>query len=294
MRNRVWRNLKTWKRLSFGAVSLIFRLDRSVRVTRGHLRHEQALLSRAERTRALPERQSLPRERELAVLVGVGPGFGYALAERLAREGFDLVLVSRDAERLAPLVAALHANGVTVESIGVDATDESGVAKLFERVRAQHGIPNLVVYSLQYSGPGAAIDIETPAFEASWRHNCFGAFLVGRAAARSMLERGSGTIVFVGSTSSLVGRAAHLNLAIGKFGQRALAQVMARELWPKGIHVVHAVIDADIAEGIAAPTPHADPHDVAAGIVAVHDQPRTAWTSELDLRPWNEAFWEHC
>jgi NAD(P)-dependent dehydrogenase (short-subunit alcohol dehydrogenase family) len=102
--------------------------------------------------------------------------------------------------------------------------------------------------------------------------------------------------VFVGSTSSLIGRAGHLNLAVGKFGQRALAQVMARELWPRGIHVVHAVVDADIAEEPlqAATTPQSDPSHIAAAILALHRQPKTAWTSELDLRPWNERFWEHC
>jgi NAD(P)-dependent dehydrogenase (short-subunit alcohol dehydrogenase family) len=294
MRNRLWRSLKRWRRLSFGAVSVLFRLDRSVRVTNGHRRPApERAVGRAADSGAMSA-TSAGALRPLAVIVGVGPGFGFALADCLAREGFDLVLVARNAERLSPLVEALHANGATVESLGIDATSESAVAKLFQHIRSEHGIPTLTVYSLQYSGPGTAIEIEPAALEASWRHNCFGAFLVGRSAARLMLERGSGTLVFVGSTSSLIGRAEHLNLAIGKFGQRALAQVMARELWPKGVHVAHVVIDADIAEGEPVATPQADPSHLAAGILALHNQPRTAWTSELDLRPWNEVFWEHC
>jgi NAD(P)-dependent dehydrogenase (short-subunit alcohol dehydrogenase family) len=157
-------------------------------------------------------------------------------------------------------------------------------------------VPDLVVYSLQWCGPGLAIEIEAPAFEAAWRHNCLGAFHVCRAAARQMIKRGTGTLILVGSTSSLLGRAGHLNLAVGKFGQRALAQVLARELWPKGIHVAHVVIDADISED---PADHpqevrADPDHIAEAVLAVHRQPSSAWTSELDLRPWNERFWEHC
>ena len=111
-----------------------------------------------------------------------------------------------------------------------------------------------------------------------------------------MLADGRGTIVLIGSTSSVIGRQAHLNLAVGKFGQRALAQVMARELWPLGIHVAHLLIDADISEDSTSKfdAPHADPYHIARSVLDLHLQPRTAWTSELDLRPWNEQFWEHC
>jgi NAD(P)-dependent dehydrogenase (short-subunit alcohol dehydrogenase family) len=110
------------------------------------------------------------------------------------------------------------------------------------------------------------------------------------------LPRGSGTIVLVGSTSGLSGRENHLNLAVGKFGLRALSQVMARELWDKGIHVVHCVIDADIKENDLQPpsNPQANPEDLADFIFQLHNQPRTTWTSEADIRPFNEKFWEHC
>jgi len=124
----------------------------------------------------------------------------------------------------------------------------------------------------------------------------FGAFLVSREAARSMLPLKRGTIVLMGSTSSLIGRAGYLNLAVGKFGQRALAQVLARELWPDGIHITHLIIDADINERAEteADAPRADPAHISEVVLSVHRQANTAWTSELDVRPWNERFWERC
>lgn len=301
---RLWRSLKMWRRIPMGPVSLVFRFDRAVRITSGHTwriaprgtipggqttsprGHSQGL-----------EDQSPRRSRGTAIIVGVGPGFGFALARKLGKEGFRLVLVSRDAERLRGLGHELHSAGVSVETHGADATDEVTVARLFDSIKATHGIPTLVVYSVQYFGPGQTVAIELPAFEASWKHNCLGAFLVARSAAQQMLERRSGTIVLIGSTSSLIGRPGHANLAVGKFGQRALAQVMSRELWPMGIHVAHAVIDADIGDdeqAVAQRDAEANPEHIAEAILALHNQPKTAWTSELDLRPWNEHFWEHC
>jgi NADP-dependent 3-hydroxy acid dehydrogenase YdfG len=111
-----------------------------------------------------------------------------------------------------------------------------------------------------------------------------------------MVPLGRGTIILVGSTSSILGRAEHLNLAVGRFGQRALAQVLTRELWPKGIHVAHVLIDADIDEGEERDDggPQADPSHITDVIVSLHRQQKTAWTSEVDVRPWNEQFWEHC
>src|SRR6185295_10285778 len=114
--------------------------------------------------------------------------------------------------------------------------------------------------------PGRVIEVEVAAFEESWRKNCLGGFIVAREAARQMVRLGRGTIVLVGSTSSLIGRTDHLNLAVGKFGLRALAQVLAREVWPLGVHVAHVVIDADIKEGDddKASIPQADPEHLAA------------------------------
>jgi NAD(P)-dependent dehydrogenase (short-subunit alcohol dehydrogenase family) len=156
------------------------------------------------------------------------------------------------------------------------------------------GVPNLVVYAVQGFNPGTVLNTDVAAFEESWRANCLGAFLVARECARQMVPLRRGTIVLIGSTSSLIGRADHLNLAIGKFGLRALAQVMARELSRSEIHVLHTVIDADIREGGNEPYPQADPHDISRVIYSLHQQPKSSWTSEIDMRPWNESFWEHC
>jgi NAD(P)-dependent dehydrogenase (short-subunit alcohol dehydrogenase family) len=300
---RIWRHLKVWRKIPLGPVSVHYRFDRSVPVTKGLRTRRSASVPRSS---SVADARSRPQDRTdqrnsspvhpLAVLVGVGPGFGFELAKHLAAEGFDLLLVCRTAESLSPLVNEVHKLGVSAAAYGVDATDEMGVAALFEYLEKAHGCPSLVVYSIQYFSPGLSTEVEVPAFEASWRHNCLGAFLVGRRAARAMESRGDGTIIFIGSTSSIVGREEHLNLAIGKFGQRALAQVMARELWAKGIHVAHVLIDADIQDGdqssIAHPQSRAE--DIAQSILYLHRQPRTAWTSEMDLRPWNERFWEHC
>lgn len=285
-----------------GPLSLLYRFERAVPVTRNKSRRLKpgqriADISRIESIR--PELASpIPggRNRGVALIVGVGPGFGYAMAHHLAADGFEVILASRNAARLSPLVEEIAARGGTAVAYGCDATMETSVIALFTLIRTNHGIPIFVIYSLQSFGPGGVVDIEAAAFEEGWKHNCLGAFLVARTAAREMLPKSEGTIVLIGSTSSLIGREGHLNLAVGKFGQRALAQVLARELWPKGIHVAHVVIDADIRDDMtpADEEVHSDPEHIARTVLNLHDQPRSAWTSEIDIRPWNEKFWEHC
>ena len=292
----VWRELKLWRKVPLGPVSLRFRLERAIRLT---WVPERRFKVRSAASHVLVHDLAAgtqARRRQVAVIVGVGPGFGYALARHLASEDFDVVLTSRDARRHAGLVEELAGTGARAVCYGADATDERSIAELFDRIESMHGAPDLVVYAVQRFGPGEVVDVEVEAFEAAWRHNCLGAFVVGRRAARTMRARGRGTIVFVGSTSSLVGRAGHLNLSVGKFGLRAIAQVMARELWPSGVHVAHAVVDADIAEDGDDPAEprRSNPDHIAMSILGIHRQPRTAWTSELDLRPYDERFWEHC
>lgn len=141
-----------------------------------------------------------------------------------------------------------------------------------------------------------AIEIATHVFEDYWRQNCLGAFVLAREAAVSMLPAGRGTIILIGSTSGLIARADHLTIAVGKFGLRAISQVLARELGPKGIHVAHLVIDADIKENelYGPDIPQAEPAHLAELVSMLHRQPSSAWTSELDARPSNEHFWQHC
>lgn len=159
------------------------------------------------------------------------------VVKKLARSGHRVAAASRNAERLDPLVEELEAEELYACAYGCDATDESSVKKLFSHVSQDYGVPNLVVYCVQYFSPGRTVEIETSAFEDAWRSNCLGGFLVAREACRLMLDSQRGTIILVGSTSSLIGRENHLNLAVGKFGLRALAQVLAREVWPSGMRI---------------------------------------------------------
>jgi NAD(P)-dependent dehydrogenase (short-subunit alcohol dehydrogenase family) len=298
---RVWYGLKTWRKVPLGPLSLIYKFERTVLVTRNLSRRANAgrreadVAGAAEHNIREKENRS-PPSRGVAVIVGVGPGFGHAMAQHLADDGFEVILVSRNAARLDGLVERITSNGGAAFRYGCDATMETSVIALFNLIRLNHGVPALVIYSIQSFGPGEVVDIELAAFEDGWKHNCLGSFLVARTAARIMLPQSAGTIVLIGSTSAMLGRSGHLNLAVGKFGQRALAQVLARELWPRGIHVAHVVIDADITDD---ETPvdqeaHADPAHIPGIVLNLHNQPKSAWTSEIDVRPWNEKFWEHC
>ncbi len=300
---RTWQRAKQWRTIPFGPVAVFFRAGRRVRVsgpgpTFGHSRSPRA----AQAGFVLAGEQESPRETpsgadaEVALLVGVGPGFGFALARTLAESGMRVVVASRRTQPLESLVQSLRGAGHKAAAHGCDATDERSVQRLMEQVGARWGVPSLVVYSVQGSGPGGVVDVEVAALEEYWRQNCLGGFIVARDAARRMLPVGRGTIVLVGSTSSLVGRAGHLNLAVGKFGLRAVAQVLAREVWNRGIHVVHLLVDADIREddADASACPQSDPRDIAETVLQLHRQKRSAWTSELDVRPHDEQFWEHC
>ena len=300
--NSLWMALKTWRKFRVGPLSFVYKFERAIpigrnKVKRSNTDRRQHVTGEIEISGQREAQKADSRKhRGVAVIVGVGPGFGYALADRLADDGFEVVLVSRRADRLSSLVDDIKLRGGKAIAYSCDATLETSVIGLFSIIRQNHAIPSLVVYSIQSFGPGASIDVKVDAFEDGWKHNCLGSFLVARSAAREMLPQAKGTIILVGSTSSLIGRDGHLNLAVGKFGQRALAQVLARELWPQGIHVAHLVIDADIQDD---KTPvdeeaHSDPEHIAETVLHLHNQPKSAWTSEMDIRPWNEKFWEHC
>ncbi|MFO1189692.1 MAG: SDR family NAD(P)-dependent oxidoreductase [Alphaproteobacteria bacterium] len=233
------------------------------------------------------------------VLVGVGPGLGIALAEKFSAEGMSISIFNRNIDLLKDIINKSHCRAENVHSYACDATDERDFRKALAAVVSRRGTPDIVIYLAQGFNPGTVLDTEVAVFEDNWRANCLGAFIVGKFTAELMARRNSGTIIFAGATSGTVGRAGYVNLAIGKFGLRALSQVMARELWPKGIHVAHVVIDADVAESPlgAHPTSEGvamDPMDAAEVFYGLHKQPKSAWSQEIDLRPWNERFWKHC
>ena len=219
-----------------------------------------------------------------AVVVGVGPGLGAALVDAFSQEGYTVLAAARKAAK----VGALH-DVPRVVRVDCDATQPSQVDALFERA-ASIGPVRVAIFNAGTYQRGTVVDTDPVEFERCWRVGAFGGFLVGRAAARHMLPAGQGTILFTGATASLRGGAGFVNLASPKFALRAVAQSMARELGPKGIHVAHVVIDGQIrgAEGEA--DAYLDPRNIAAAYVGLHRQHRNAWTQELDLRPWSEKF----
>src|SRR5690606_28671340 len=190
-------------------------------------------------------RQGDVMTQETAVVVGVGPGLGWALVQRFAAAGMRVLAVARNAERLARLIADAGSRGA-IEARAADATRADDVAALFAHVAQRFGAPEVVVYNAGTYQPGGILEIAPEDFERCWRIGCFGGFLVGQAAARLMVPQGRGTILFTGAPASLRGSARFANLAVPKFGLRALAQSMARELAPQGVHVAHVIIDGQI------------------------------------------------
>jgi NAD(P)-dependent dehydrogenase (short-subunit alcohol dehydrogenase family) len=219
----------------------------------------------------------------VAIVVGVGPGLGAALVQRFAKEGMAVALAARQGDRLASL--ARETGG---KAYGCDATVETAVGDLFAAVERDLGRPELVVFNAGGYVRKPIAELSVGDVENTWRSNCLGGFLVGRAAARAMLPAGSGTIIFTGATAAMRGGASFAAFAMGKFGLRALAQSMARELGSKGIHVAHTIIDGQIGESPEAAK--LAPAAIADAYWHLHRQAKSAWTQELDLRPWAEKF----
>lgn len=230
--------------------------------------------------------------KDVALIVGVGPGLGAALARRFAKGGLAVAVAARRVDALSEL-----AREIGGRAYACDATEEDSVGQLFTAVERDLGRPTVVVYNAGAFSPGSVLEINAAEFERCWRALCLGGFLVGQRAARGMVEAGRGTILLTGATASVRGGARFANLAVGKFGLRALAQSMARELGPKGVHVAHIVIDGQIrseryaelekqrpADGLL------DPDAIAEAYWHLHMQTRSAWTLEIDLRPWVEKF----
>lgn len=207
----------------------------------------------------------------------------------------QVAAIARDQKNLKALMEAGDWPSESVKLYACDATHQSSFNNALECIRSDLGIPDLVIYLVHYSMSAPAMEIEPTALEESWRANCLGGFIVARNCARLMISRGSGTIIFAGATSAIIGRARYLGLATGKFALRALTQVLARELWPHGIHVAHVLIDgASFYFGRDRGIAGTDPEAAARTFLHLHRQAKNAWTHELDLRPWNEDFWKHC
>lgn len=225
---------------------------------------------------------------EVAVIVGAGQGLSAALARILAAEGAQVVLAARNVSKLSALIADTGARAVAC-----DTSKPEQVHALFADVDAAEGAPNLVVFNPSRRVPGPLVDIDPGEVATSLMVTAFGGFLVGQAAARRMLARGGGSILFTGASASVKGYPKSAAFAMGKFALRGLAQSMARELAPQNIHVAHFVIDGGIAKSGDAGKggdEMLDPAAIAGSYLAVHRQPRNAWTWEMELRPWVEHF----
>lgn len=228
---------------------------------------------------------------ETALIVGAGSGLSAALARLFAKEGMRVALAARRPDKLAPLVAETGAR-----AYGCDASRHEEVARLFAALAAELGAPDLVVYNPSYRSRGAITELEPGEVLQSLLVTCYGGFLVAQAAAQAMLARGRGTILLTGASASVKGYARSAPFAMGKFGLRGLAQSLARELAPQNVHVGHFVIDGGIrqpGDGRAAGRGLdglLEPDAIAAAYLHLHRQHRSAWTWEVELRPWTETF----
>ena len=237
----------------------------------------------------------------VALVIGAGDATGGAIARRFAREGFTLCVTRRQAVKLEPLVRTIEQAGGKAHAFGCDARREDEMLQLFEHIEQTIGPIEVVVFNIGANVRFGITETTERVYRKVWEMAALSGFLTGREAAKVMLPRGRGTIIFTGATASLRGSSGFCAFAGAKFALRALAQSMARELGPKGIHVAHPIIDGAIDTAFIRdnfPERYAlkeqdgilNPEHIAEQYWQLHCQPRDAWTHELDLRPWMETF----
>ena len=238
---------------------------------------------------------------KIALIVGAGDATGGAIARRFAAEGYTVCVTRRSVEKLDGLVAAIEAEGGAVHAFGSDARREEQAVALIEKIERDIGPIEVAVYNIGGNVRFSITETTARVYFKVWEMCAFGGFLMGREVAKRMLERQRGTILFTGATASLRGGDGFAAFASGKHALRALAQSMARELSPKGIHVAHVVIDGAIDTQFISerfPERYAlkdqdgilDPEHIAEAYLMLHNQPRSAWTFEMDMRPWTENW----
>jgi NAD(P)-dependent dehydrogenase (short-subunit alcohol dehydrogenase family) len=239
----------------------------------------------------------------VCLIIGAGDGLGGAIAKAFAREGHPVCIArrARHRDQLKALAGEIHAAGGVAHPFGVDARSEAELIALFDDIEARIGPLEVVVFNIGANVRFGLVETTARVFTKVWEMACFAGFLTGREAARVMLPRGRGSILFTGATASVRGREGFAAFAAAKAGLRALAQSAARELAAKGIHVAHVVVDGAI-DGVFTRSNRTDvenllledrilkPDQIAANFVWLHGQQRSAWTHELDLRPWTEPW----
>lgn len=231
-------------------------------------------------------------DKETALIVGAGTGLSASIARLCAADGMDVALAARDSAKLDGLKAEINGR-----IYGCDVSEPDQVESLFAQVIGDAGVPDLVVFNPSYRTRGPIADLDPEEVKKTLMVAGYGGFLVGQAAARAMAGRGSGSILFTGASASVKGYVNSAAFAMGKFALRGLVQSMARELAPKNIHVAHFVIDGGISKGPDDPRaadrgPDAmlEPDAIARTYLHVHRQHRSAWSWEIELRPWVETF----
>jgi len=239
----------------------------------------------------------------VCLVVGAGDGVGGAIARAFAAEGHPVCITrrARNLDQLEALAGEIRAAGGVAHAFGVDAREEGEVVALFDKIEAEIGPLEIVVFNIGANVRFNLTETTSRVFTKVWEMACFAGFLAAREAARVMTPRGHGSILFTGATASMRGREGFSAFAAAKAGLRVLAQSAARELAPKGLHVAHVVVDGaidgvftrsnrDNVEELLTEDRILKPDDIAANYVWLHKQPRSAWTHELDLRPWTEAW----
>jgi len=240
-------------------------------------------------------------DKKAILVIGAGDATGSAIARRFAREGYIACMTRRNADKLAPVVEQIQAEGGQAHGFGSDARKEEEMVALVQKIEAEIAPIEVAVFNIGANVRFGITETTSRVYQKVWEMACFGGFLMGREAARVMLPRGRGTIIFTGATASLRGRDGFAAFAGAKHALRALAQSMARELWPKGIHVAHPIVDGAIdTEFIRENFPEryklkdqggiVNPEHIADIYWQIHTQPRDAWTHETEIRPWMEPW----
>ncbi|WP_353228467.1 SDR family NAD(P)-dependent oxidoreductase [Novosphingobium sp.] len=250
-----------------------------------------------------PETSRIAQNGDVCLIIGAGDGVGAALAHAFARAGHPVCLTrrARNLDRLETLAAQIRDEGGQAHAFGVDARSETETVALFDRIERDIGPIGVVIFNIGANVQFGIRETTARVFSKVWEMACFAGFLAGREAARVMVPRARGTILFTGATASTRGRDGFAAFAAAKAGLRALAQSLARELGPQGVHVAHVICDGAI-DGVFIRSRLGDtadllrddlilkPDDIAQSYVWLHNQPRSAWSHEIDLRPWREQW----
>tara|TARA_R110002072_G_scaffold95973_3_gene211416 strand:+ start:284 stop:1018 length:735 start_codon:yes stop_codon:yes gene_type:complete len=242
-------------------------------------------------------------QKQSCLVIGAGDATGGAIARRFAREGFETCIVrrARHLDDLNVLADSIRTEGGSAHAFGVDAREEEEMVNLFAKIEADIAPLGAVVFNIGGNVNFPIAEMTTRVYRKVWEMSCFAGFLTGREAAKAMIPRGKGTILFTGATASIRGGAGYSAFAGAKHALRALAQSMARELGPKGIHVAHIIIDGAIDTTFVKerfPERYAlrendgilQPEEIAETYWQIHRQHRSAWSFETDLRPWMEKM----